>query len=62
MNVIKRIRNWLLGPQDQKLSEQDMAEARRVYRRLSKFPKLKGAPNPHAHRTALFKSRYGLVP
>ena len=60
MKVIKRIRNWLLGPQDQKLSENDTIEARRVYRRLTKFPKMKGAPNPYAHRTALFKSRYGL--
>lgn len=60
MKVIKRIRDWLIGPRNQKLNEEDMAEARRVHRRLEKFPRLKGCPNPQAFRIALFKHRYGL--
>ena len=60
MNLIKRLRDWLEGPRDQKLHEEDLNEIRRVQRRLNKFPRLKGCPNPQAHRNALFKSRHGL--
>jgi hypothetical protein len=60
MRLIKRLRDWFQGPRDQKLSETDIAELRRVQRRIEKFPRLKGCPNPQAHRTALLKGRYGL--
>lgn len=61
MNLIKRVREWLNGPRDQKLSPEDENELRRVQRRLSKFPRLKGCPNTQAHRVAAFKYRYGLI-
>jgi hypothetical protein len=60
MKLLKRLREWLVGPRDQKLSPEDEAELYRVKRRLQKYPKLKGSPNPQAHRNAPFKSRYGL--
>jgi hypothetical protein len=60
MKLIKRLRDWLVGTRDQKLSPEDENEIYRVNRRLTKFPKLKGAPNPQAHRDAHFKHRYGL--
>jgi hypothetical protein len=60
MKLLRRLREWLIGPRDMKLSEEDMAELRRVQRRINKFPRLKGCPNPQAHRNALFQHRYGL--
>jgi hypothetical protein len=61
MKLLRRLQEWLTGPRDQKLSPADEAELYRVQRRLNKFPRLKGCPNPQAHRNALFQSRYGLA-
>jgi hypothetical protein len=60
MKLLKRLREWLVGPRDQKLSPEDEAAIHRAKRRLTKYPKLKGSPNPQAHRTAHFKYRYEL--
>lgn len=47
-----------LGADD--LTPAQRNECLRVQRRLKKFPKLKGCPNPVAHRNAHFKARFGL--
>jgi len=61
MKLIQRLRKWLASDDKQKLSPEDEAELIRVKRRLMKFPKLKGCPNPNAHRTAIFKYRRGIA-
>lgn len=58
LNAIKRI---LFGTSPvAEATEAQILEARRVRRRLEKFPRLRGCPNPYAHRNAHFKARFGL--
>lgn len=61
MRILKQIRELLTSKiRDSKPSPEQETEMRRVVRRLRKFPRLKGCPNPHAHRTDLMKYRRGI--
>ncbi len=61
MRILKQIRELLTGKKDdQKPSPQQEAEMHRVSRRLRKYPRLKGCPNPYAHRMAIWRYRKGI--
>jgi hypothetical protein len=62
MKIFKIIKELFSGkPPERELTKHEKAEARRVRRKLERFPRMKGSPYPLAMRNHLFKERYNLV-
>jgi len=62
MKIFKIIKNLFSGvAPERELTKREKAEARRVKRRLERFPRMKGSPYPMAMRNHLFKERYNLA-
>ena len=62
MKIFRSIYNLLTGHTSvADATPKQIREAQRVHRKLTKFPRLRHAPNQRAHRTALFKARYGMA-
>jgi hypothetical protein len=62
MKIFKIIKDLFSGvAPERELTEREKTEARRVKRRMEKFPRIKGSPYPMAMRNHLFKEKYNLI-